>query len=81
MTDYQELYELARRRADMCEGQILELRRRVAALEGEVQQKEYNYRSVKERLIEEIEKRKAVQRENRRLRATTPPAPPEETTP
>lgn len=38
MTDYQELYELERRRADMCEGQILELRRRVAALEGEAPQ-------------------------------------------
>ena len=79
MTNYQELYELERRRADICEGQILELRRRVVALEGEVRQKEESYRYIKTRLVEEIEKRKAVQRENRKLRAT--PAPQEETTP
>ena len=76
MTDYQELYELERRRADICEGQILELRRRIVALEGEVREKEQSYRYIKERLIEEIEKRKAVQKENRKLRAT--PAPQEE---
>ena len=79
MTDYQELYELERRRADMCEGQILELRRRVVALEGEVREKEQSYRYIKTRLVEEIEKRKAVQKENRRLRAT--PAPQEEAQP
>ena len=78
MTNYQELYELERRRADMCEGQILELRRRVVALEGEVREKEQSYRYIKTRLVEEIEKRKAVQKENRRLRAT--PAPQEEPT-
>ena len=79
MTNYQELYELERRRADMCEGQILELRRRVVALEGEVREKEQSYRYIKTRLVEEIEKRKAVQKENRRLRAT--PAPQEEAQP
>lgn len=79
MTDYQELYELERRRADMCEGQILELRRRVAALEGAVREKEDSYRYIKTQLVEEIEKRKAVQKENRKLRAT--PAPPQEPTP
>ena len=78
MTNYQELYELERRRADICEGQILELRRRVVALEGEVREKEQSYRYIKTRLVEEIEKRKAVQKENRRLRAT--PAPQEEET-
>ena len=76
MTNYQELYELERRRADICEGQILELRRRVVALEGEVREKEQSYRYIKTRLVEEIEKRKAVQKENRKLRAT--PAPQEE---
>ena len=79
MTNYQELYELERRRADICEGQILELRRRVVALEGEVREKEQSYRYIKTQLVEEIEKRKAVQKENRRLRAT--PAPQEEATP
>ena len=76
MTNYQELYELERRRADICEGQILELRRRIVALEGEVREKEQSYRYIKTRLVEEIEKRKAVQKENRKLRAT--PAPQEE---
>ena len=79
MTNYQELYELERRRADICEGQILELRRRVAALEGEVREKEHTCRYLKARLVEETEKRKAAQKENRRLRAT--PAPPQEPTP
>ena len=73
MTNYQELYELERRRADICEGQILELRRRVAALEGEVREKEHTCRYLKARLVEETEKRKAVQKENRKLRATAAP--------
>ena len=36
MSDYQEMYELERRRADICEGQILELRRQVFALNEEI---------------------------------------------
>ena len=79
MTNYQELYELERRRADICEGQILELRRRVAALETELRDANNSVRFFQARLAEETEKRKAVQKENRKLRAT--PAPQEEPTP
>ena len=78
MTNYQELYELERRRADICEGQILELRRRVAALETELRDANNSVRFFQARLAEEIEKKKRLKAANRRLRAT--PAPQEEPT-
>ena len=78
MTNYQELYELERRRADMCEGQILELRRRVAALETELRGSSDSVRFLQARLMEEIEKQKKLKVANRKLRAT--PAPQKEGT-
>ena len=75
MTDYQELYELERRRADMCEGQIIELRRRIAALEQEVLNLKSDRDFWQRRLREEADKLNDLKRERRELRkllAATP---------
>ena len=68
MTNYQELYELERRRADICEGQILELRRRIAALEQEVRDLKSDRDFCHRRLHEEISKLNDLKRERRELR-------------
>ena len=68
MTNYQELYELERRRADMCEGQILELRRRGAALEQEARDLKSDRDFWKRRLHEEADKLNDLKRERRELR-------------
>ena len=68
MTNYQELYELERRRADMCEGQILELRRRVVALEQEARDLKSDRDFWQRRLDQEISKLKDLKRERRELR-------------
>ena len=77
--DYRQLYDLERRRADMCEGVILELRRRVAALEQEVRDLKSDRDFWKRRLHEEISKLNDLKRERRELRKLL--AAPQEPTP
>ena len=68
MTDYQELYELERRRADICEGQILELRRRIVALEQEARDLKSDRDFWQRRLHEEASKLNDLKRERREIR-------------
>jgi len=68
MSNYQELYELERRRADICEGQILELRRRIVALEQEARDLKSDRDFWQRRLKEEVDKLIEIKRERRELR-------------
>lgn len=68
MTDYQELYELERKRADMCEGIILELRRQVSALEAQAQRLARDERHAWQRVDTLTDEKNALKRERRNLR-------------
>lgn len=68
MTTLQELYELERKRADMCEGIIMELRHRNAVLESRLTQLERDERHAWERVATVIQERNALKVERRELR-------------
>ncbi len=80
MTTYQELYELERKRADMCEGIILELRRQLLSIEIKASEMEDSRSFWMNRTKELVDEKNALKRERRELRkalaaAKQPPTP------
>lgn len=68
MTDYQELHELACRRADICEGQILELRRRTVALETELDRLRRDKLYYQTQAYEKEKENRRLRRKNKKLK-------------
>lgn len=68
MSDYEELYEEARTRADMCEGIIMELRRQNAELQSKLEQSERGERHAWDRVATVVKEREALKKERRLLR-------------